>query len=223
MSIHESETVDLEATTTSVYVLPTCCVGDTLSDRYRLDEEIGRGGMGIVFRAWDVVLERPVAVKVLSAQLEVGDARDRLFREARAAAALSHPHVVSVHDVGEHRHMPYLVMELIEGPSLKERKPETLEETIEIATLTPTRDPFDIVCQCLSNSTRFGNAGRFPFLEYLNVKIYSTVAHPIEQIEQSLLLGMKVFFGVDAPINCERALSRDEIEVCATVTLTAEH
>jgi len=134
VSIHESETIDLEAPTTSVDVLPTCCVGDTLSGRYRLDEEIGRGGMGIVFRAWDVELERPVAVKVLSAQLEVGEARDRLFREARAAAALSHPHVVAVHDVGEHQHMPYFVMELVEGPSLRDRKPESLDETINLAT-----------------------------------------------------------------------------------------
>ncbi|MCK5375980.1 MAG: AAA family ATPase, partial [Acidobacteria bacterium] len=89
---------------------------------------------GIVFRAWDSDLERPVAVKVLAAHHQVGDARNRLFREARAAAALSHPHVVAVHDVGEHLHMPFLVMELVEGPSLKERRPETLEETIELAT-----------------------------------------------------------------------------------------
>ena len=134
MSTHESETIDLHAPTTSVDVMPTCSVGDTLSDRYRLEEEIGRGGMGIVFRACDSDLERQVAVKVLAAHREVGDARERLFREARAAAALSHPHVVSVYDVGEHHHMPYLVMELVEGPSLKDRKPENLEETIEIAT-----------------------------------------------------------------------------------------
>ena len=134
MNISDSETIGLDSTTADVDVMPTATVGDVLSDRYRLDEEIGRGGMGIVFRAWDTDLERAVAVKILGAHLQVGDARERLFSEARAAAALSHPHVVSVHDVGEHRHMPYLVMELIEGPSLKERKPETLEETIEIAT-----------------------------------------------------------------------------------------
>ena len=134
MNTSESETIGLESSTTSVDVMPTCAPGDVLSDRYRLDEEIGRGGMGIVFRAWDSDLERPVAVKVLAAHHQVGDARNRLFREARAAAALSHPHVVAVHDVGEHLHMPYLVMELVEGPSLKERRPETLEETIELAT-----------------------------------------------------------------------------------------
>jgi tetratricopeptide (TPR) repeat protein len=129
----ESETVGLDSTTADVDRMPTAAVGDVLSDRYRLDEEIGRGGMGIVFRGWDTDLERRVAIKILGAHLQVGDARERLFREARAAAALSHPHVVAVHDVGEYKHMPYLVMELVEGPSLKERKPESLEETIEIA------------------------------------------------------------------------------------------
>ncbi len=134
VSTHDSDTVGLDSTTDSVDVMPTAVVGDVLSHRYRLDEEIGRGGMGIVFRGWDTDLERQVAVKVLGLEHQVGDAKARLFREARAAAALSHPHVVAVYDVGEHKHMPYLVMELVEGPSLKERTPETLEETIEIAT-----------------------------------------------------------------------------------------
>jgi serine/threonine protein kinase len=102
VDILESETLDLEQPPSDRVALPACCVGDTLSGRYRLDEEIGRGGMGIVFRGWDVELERPVAVKVMSAELEVGDARERLLREARAAAALSHPHVVAVYDVGQH-------------------------------------------------------------------------------------------------------------------------
>ena len=134
MGIHESETIDLDAPTTSVAVLPTCSIGDTLSERYRLDEEIGRGGMGIVFRGWDVELERPVAVKVVAATLEAAEARERLVREARAAAALSHPHVVAVHDVGEHGDMPYFVMELVEGPSLRDSTPETLDEIIDLAT-----------------------------------------------------------------------------------------
>ena len=119
MGIHEAETIDSDGSTTDVDAMAVCCVGDTLSDRYRLDEEIGRGGMGIVFRAWDLDLERHVAVKVLAGHHQDGDGRDRLFREARATAALSHPHVVAVHDVGEHQQMPYLVMELINGPTLK--------------------------------------------------------------------------------------------------------
>jgi tetratricopeptide (TPR) repeat protein len=132
MDVRESETIDLDESTTDVDAMPTSSVGDILSDRYRLDEEIGRGGMGIVFRAWDSDLERPVAVKVLAAHHRVGDARARLFREARATAALSHPHVVAIHDVGEHQQMPYLVMELIEGPSLRDRHPERIDEIIAL-------------------------------------------------------------------------------------------
>ena len=73
--------------------------GAILRQRYRLESEIGRGGMGVVYRATDLDLMREVAVKVLS---ETGsyDARQRLIREARAAASLNHPHIISVQDVG---------------------------------------------------------------------------------------------------------------------------
>ena len=67
--------------------------GDVLRGRYRLDSQIGRGGMGVVFRATDLQLQRTVAVKVIS-ENSSGDARERLIREARAAAALNHPHIV---------------------------------------------------------------------------------------------------------------------------------
>ena len=133
MGILESETIDLAEPLSTTAALPTCHVGDTLSDRYRLDEEIGRGGMGVVFRGWDLDLERAVAVKVMAADLEAAEAGDRLVREARAAAALSHPHVVAVHDVGRHEGMPYFVMELIEGPSLRDRRPDSLDEIIALA------------------------------------------------------------------------------------------
>jgi len=126
-------TLDLDGPPPTSSALPTCRVGDTLSDRYRLDEEIGRGGMGIVFRAWDVELERQVAVKVMAAELEAADAHARLFREARAAAALSHPHVVAVHDVGAHEHMPYFIMELVDGPSLSEAAPSSLSDIVDVA------------------------------------------------------------------------------------------
>jgi tetratricopeptide (TPR) repeat protein len=129
----EAETLDLESSEAAADVRPSCCAGEVLSGRYRLDEEIGRGGMGIVFRAWDVELERAVAVKVIGAGLEAGKGRERLFREARAAAALSHPNVVAVYDVGEHDEMPYFVMEFIEGPSLVESRPQGLEGILDMA------------------------------------------------------------------------------------------
>jgi eukaryotic-like serine/threonine-protein kinase len=90
--------------------------------RYVLAETLGAGGMGIVRRARDEVLARDVAVKLLADNLAVDpEARDRFLREARAAAAITHPNVVAVHDVGEEHGRPYLVMELLEAGSLVTR------------------------------------------------------------------------------------------------------
>src|SRR3954466_1019378 len=96
-------------------------VGDVLRSRYRLDAQIGRGGMGVVYRATDLQLMREVAVKVIS-QHSSNDARERLLREARAAAALNHPNIISVYDVGEENGIPFFVMELIRGPSLSKER-----------------------------------------------------------------------------------------------------
>jgi hypothetical protein len=107
--------------------------GVVLRERYRLDSEIGRGGMGVVYRATDLELMREVAVKVLPDTSSAPDARQRLLREARAAAALNHPHIVSVHDVGEAQGMPFFVMELVNGPSLSQARPVEILRIIEIA------------------------------------------------------------------------------------------
>ncbi|MES5816437.1 serine/threonine-protein kinase [Streptomyces sp. RG80] len=97
-----------------------------VAGRYRLEVRIGRGGMGVVWRATDLLLGRRVAVKelVLDETLSEGEARrqrDRTLREARAVAQLRHPHIIVVHDVVEHDERPYLVMELIDGGSLADR------------------------------------------------------------------------------------------------------
>ncbi|MGW2644749.1 protein kinase domain-containing protein [Streptomyces sp. NPDC001393] len=97
-----------------------------IAGRYRLEARIGRGGMGVVWRAVDQVLGRRVAVKELlpDDSLAEGDARrrrDRTFREARAVAQLRHPHIIVVHDVVEQDERPYLVMELVDGGSLADR------------------------------------------------------------------------------------------------------
>jgi tetratricopeptide (TPR) repeat protein len=109
-------------------------LGTILRNRYRLDSELGRGGMGTVYRATDLELEREVAVKVLSATSQTSEARDRLIREARAAAALNHPHIVTIHDVGEESGRPFLVMELVPGPRLSQARPTDLARVVEIAT-----------------------------------------------------------------------------------------
>ena len=88
---------------------------------YRLLEELGGGGMGTVYRAEDLRLKRPVAVKVLSADLLAEpEALEWFKREARVAAALNHPNICTIHDVGDHLGRPYIVMELLEGQPLRE-------------------------------------------------------------------------------------------------------
>ena len=90
--------------------------GTLLGGRYRLEKGLGRGGMGEVWSAFDQGLDRQVAVKILLAEL-TGDPAliARLRREAKAAAALQHPGITVVHDLGEHDRHPYFVMELLEG------------------------------------------------------------------------------------------------------------
>jgi len=96
--------------------------GDRI-DRYTIEALIGEGGMGRVYRAYDERLDRLVAVKIVAQGGAVGEnieAKKRLVREARAASKLDHPNVVSVFDVGETAEGPYIVMELVPGPSLRE-------------------------------------------------------------------------------------------------------
>ncbi|MET9620964.1 MULTISPECIES: serine/threonine-protein kinase [unclassified Streptomyces] len=104
--------------------------GLVLAGRYRLGETIGRGGMGKVWRAHDEVLHRIVAVKELTAGRFVAEA-DRLVlhartqKEARAAARITHPGVVTVHDVLEHDDRPWIVMQYVDGPSLADAAKES--------------------------------------------------------------------------------------------------
>ncbi|MDQ3709277.1 MAG: serine/threonine protein kinase, partial [Actinomycetota bacterium] len=97
--------------------------GRCVADRYELGELLGRGGMGAVWRAQDLVLQRPVAVKEIAFPPSIPAAerealRNRLMREARAAARLSHPSVTTVFDIVVEDETPYLVMELVEAPTL---------------------------------------------------------------------------------------------------------
>ncbi|WNF29019.1 protein kinase [Streptomyces sp. C11-1] len=106
--------------------------GLVLAGRYRLGEVLGRGGMGKVWRAHDEVLHRTVAVKELTAGLYVAEA-DRLVlhartqKEARAAARITHPGVVTVHDVIEYDNRPWIVMQYVDGPSLADAAKESGE------------------------------------------------------------------------------------------------
>src|ERR1700719_2989549 len=93
--------------------------GDRLGP-YEIVAPIGKGGMGEVYRARDPRLRRDVAVKVLPQAFATEAARERFEREARAASALNHPNICAVHDVGEAAGHPFLVMELLDGKTLRE-------------------------------------------------------------------------------------------------------
>lgn len=121
--------------------------GRLIGKRYRLERLLGRGGMGAVFRSRDTILERDVAVKVVAGAAADPHWRERVLREGRAAAALNHPSVVAVHDVGEENGTPYLVLELVPGPTLSERPPATEEEAVEAALR---------VCEALDHAHRRG-------------------------------------------------------------------
>jgi predicted Ser/Thr protein kinase len=92
-----------------------------LAGEYSLQRELGRGGMGVVYLARDVQLDRDVAIKVLPTHLSHSDARERFLREARMAAGLSHPNIVPIHRVSEVRGFVFFVMTYVEGETLGER------------------------------------------------------------------------------------------------------
>jgi serine/threonine protein kinase/Flp pilus assembly protein TadD len=110
-------------------------IGQTLS-HYRVLEKLGSGGMGEVYLAEDLVLGRKVAIKVLPATNPAERASvDRLVREARAASALNHPHICTIHEISQHEGRPFLVLELLQGQTLDAEigvKPLPLDRLLEL-------------------------------------------------------------------------------------------
>src|SRR6185369_5392238 len=105
--------------------------------KYEIIERLGRGGMGTIFKAHDPVLDRFVAVKVISTDIEITDElRARFFREAKACARLSHPNIVTIYAMGDNNGQLFIVMELLEGEELKhliaQRKVLALQDKLSI-------------------------------------------------------------------------------------------
>jgi tetratricopeptide (TPR) repeat protein len=121
--------------------------GSVLKERYRLDGELGRGGMGIVFRAHDLLLDRPVAVKLLTTAAVGSSGRARWLHEAQAVAKLNHPNIIIVYDAGANNGFSFIVMELLAGESLYEKRPAALDEIMSIASQ---------ICLALEHAHRHG-------------------------------------------------------------------
>jgi tetratricopeptide (TPR) repeat protein len=106
--------------------------GTVLSQRYRIDSQLGEGGMGVVYSAHDTLLQRPVAIKTLSPAFLGPDGARRFLREAQAVARLNHPHIVSIYDAVEEGGTFAIVMERVEGKTLRETLPVPIDRLIEI-------------------------------------------------------------------------------------------
>jgi serine/threonine protein kinase len=113
-------------------------LGQVIGEKYRIDARLGRGGMGVVFRATHLVSRKAVAVKWMLRSTTDGQAHRRLLREALAAGRIDHPNVVDVYDVGEEGSCAYLVMELLHGEPLRARLERgRLESSEAIELLSP--------------------------------------------------------------------------------------
>lgn len=150
----------------------TKTVTPVLGNRYQLIQAIGNGGMAVVYHARDLMLERPVAIKILRQDYSKNDAfRERFRLEARAAANLSHPNIVTVHDFGFDSDRLYLVMEYVPGTDLK----TILKDRVRL----PVEEAVNIIIQASSGIGYAHRAG----LIHCDVKPHNMLVTPDHRVK----------------------------------------
>ncbi|MGQ0701798.1 MAG: serine/threonine-protein kinase, partial [Gemmatimonadales bacterium] len=189
---------------------------EALGNEYTLEGEIGRGGMGVVYRARDERLHRRVAIKVLPPELAFQkEIRERFTREAQTAARLSHPHIVPIHDVGEGAGVVYFIMGLVEGESLGARlkrrsklSPDEVRRIMkETADALSAAHAVSIIHRDIKpdNILLEGTRGRVMVTDF-------GIAKALSQASGSTLSGVGVAIGTPQDMSPEQAAGEREID-----------
>src|SRR5687767_11299605 len=191
-------------------------LAEALGDAYTIEGEIGRGGMGVVYRARDERLQRRVAIKVLPPELAFQqDIRERFTREAQTAARLSHPHIVPIHSVGEGEGLVYFVMGYVDGESvaarIRRRGPLPVEEARRImketADALSAAHSLSVIHRDIKpdNILLEGTRGRVMVTDF-------GIAKALSSTSGATLTGIGVAIGTPAFMSPEQAAGEREID-----------
>jgi len=191
-------------------------LAEALGGAYTIEGEIGRGGMGVVYRARDERLQRRVAIKVLPPELAFQqDIRERFTREAQTAARLAHPHIVPIHSVGEARGLVYFVMGYVEGESvaarIRRRGHLPVEEArrimMETADALSAAHSLSVIHRDIKpdNILLEGTRGRVMVTDF-------GIAKALSATHQATLTGIGVAIGTPAFMSPEQAAGEREID-----------
>ncbi|HEU4682665.1 MAG TPA: protein kinase, partial [Gemmatimonadales bacterium] len=191
-------------------------LAEALGEAYTIEGEIGRGGMGVVYRARDERLQRRVAIKVLPPELAYQqDIRERFTREAQTAARLSHPHIVPIHSVGEAHGLVYFVMGYVDGESVAARirrkghlpVEEARRIMMETADALSAAHAFSVIHRDIKpdNILLEGTRGRVMVTDF-------GIAKALSSSHQATLTGIGVAIGTPAFMSPEQAAGEREID-----------